>query len=79
MCTADEQPIVVVCPGIAGHCRSSYLQAFTDNILRSVPHSRVVILNHLGTDEDRELSTPRIFSYGEHAHCVCSALLTLSS
>ncbi|XP_065184510.1 monoacylglycerol lipase ABHD2-like [Sycon ciliatum] len=59
-----KQPVTVLCPGIAGNSYSSYIQTYIDEMLKQLPHSRVVSLNHVGTIKDEELSSARIFSYG---------------
>ena len=53
---------MVVCPGLADCAERGYIQAFA--AYASSRGYRVAVLNLLGSLEDEQLKTPRIFDFG---------------
>ncbi len=53
---------LLVCPGIANHSQSLYIQTFVHHAQRQ--GFRVAVLNHLGAPANVALTSPRIFTYG---------------
>lgn len=61
-CDEQEQPTIVIVPGIANCTETKYVRTFTGY---AISHGfRVAVLNHLGAKKEAGLSTPRIFTYG---------------
>lgn len=59
----QEQPTIVIVPGIANCTETKYVRTFTGYAISQ--GFRVAVLNHLGAKKEAGLSTPRIFTYGK--------------
>lgn len=53
---------MVICPGIGNHSEQKYIRTFVDHSQRR--GYRCAVLNHLGALPNTELTSPRIFTYG---------------
>ena len=54
---------MVICPGIGNHSEKHYIRTFVDYSQRE--GYRCAVLNHLGALPNIELTSPRMFTYGE--------------
>lgn len=60
---------MVICPGIGNHSEKHYIRTFVDYSQKD--GYRCAVLNHLGALPNIELTSPRMFTYGEtkgHIH-----------
>lgn len=57
---------MVICPGIGNHSEQKYVRTFVDHSQRR--GYRCAVLNHLGALPDVELTSPRMFTYGNHGN-----------
>lgn len=55
---------MAICPGIGSHSKHKYVRTFVDYAQRR--GYRCAVLNHLGAPPDVELTSARIFTYGNH-------------
>lgn len=53
---------MVICPGIGNHSEHKYIRTFVDHSQRR--GYRCAVLNHLGALPNVELTSPRLFTYG---------------
>lgn len=53
---------MVICPGIGNHSEQKYIRTFVDYSQRR--GYRCAVLNHLGALPNMELTSPRMFTYG---------------
>lgn len=63
---------MVICPGIGNHSEKHYIRTFVDYAQKD--GYRCAVLNHLGALPNIELTSPRMFTYGE-THDPTSSLL----
>lgn len=63
---------MVICPGIGNHSEKHYIRTFVDYAQKD--GYRCAVLNHLGALPNIELTSPRMFTYGE-THDLTSSLL----
>lgn len=54
---------MVICPGIGNHSEKHYIRTFVDYAQKD--GYRCAVLNHLGALPNIELTSPRMFTYGE--------------
>lgn len=54
---------MVICPGIGNHSEKHYIRTFVDHAQKD--GYRCAVLNHLGALPNIELTSPRMFTYGE--------------
>lgn len=54
---------MVICPGIGNHSEKQYIRTFVDYAQKD--GYRCAVLNHLGALPNIELTSPRMFTYGE--------------
>ena len=54
---------MVICPGIGNHSEKHYIRTFVDYAQKE--GYRCAVLNHLGALPNIELTSPRMFTYGE--------------
>lgn len=58
----SDDVTMVICPGIGNHSEQKYIRTFVDH---SQHHGyRCAVLNHLGALPNMELTSPRMFTYG---------------
>ena len=55
---------MVICPGIGNHSEKHYIRTFVDHAQKD--GYRCAVLNHLGALPNIELTSPRMFTYGEN-------------
>lgn len=72
---------MVICPGIGNHSEKHYIRTFVDYAQKD--GYRCAVLNHLGALPNIELTSPRMFTYGETKNLILSPrwghLLCISS
>lgn len=66
---------MVICPGIGNHSEKHYIRTFVDHAQRD--GYRCAVLNHLGALPNIELTSPRMFTYGETEELTSVLLLLL--
>lgn len=84
VCRPDDITMVI-CPGIGNHSEKNYIRTFVDHSQRL--GYRCAVLNHLGALPGVELTSPRMFTYGNQRHvtervcgvCVKSQITELTS
>lgn len=54
---------MVICPGIGNHSEKHYIRTFVGHSQKE--GYRCAVLNHLGALPNIELTSPRMFTYGE--------------
>lgn len=59
---------MVICPGIGNHSEKHYIRTFVDYAQKD--GYRCAVLNHLGALPNIELTSPRMFTYGEAKNLV---------
>lgn len=61
VCMSDDITMVI-CPGIGNHSEKNYIRTFVDYSQQQ--GYRCAVLNHLGALPNVELTSPRMFTYG---------------
>lgn len=64
---SSDEITMVICPGIGNHSEKHYIRTFVDYAQKE--GYRCAVLNHLGALPTIELTSPRIFTYGEANNC----------
>ena len=60
---SSDDITMVICPGIGNHSEKHYIRTFVDYAQKD--GYRCAVLNHLGALPNIELTSPRMFTYGE--------------
>lgn len=60
---SSDDITMVICPGIGNHSEKQYIRTFVDHAQKE--GYRCAVLNHLGALPNIELTSPRMFTYGE--------------
>lgn len=60
---SPDDMTMVICPGIGNHSEKHYIRTFVDYAQKE--GYRCAVLNHLGALPNIELTSPRMFTYGE--------------
>lgn len=61
--THDEEITVAVCPGVGNSSESVYIRTFV--VYAQIHGYRIAVLNHIGVIDTIQVTSPRIFTYGE--------------
>lgn len=70
LCVLSDDITMVICPGISNHSENNYIRTFVDHSRRI--GYRCAVLNHLGALPNVELTSPRMFTYGNEGSQVKS-------
>lgn len=65
VCMSDDITMVI-CPGIGNHSEKNYIRTFVDHSQRQ--GYRCAVLNHLGALPNMDLTSPRMFTYGNEGN-----------
>lgn len=71
-CLCPDDITMVICPGIGNHSEKHYIRTFVDHAQKD--GYRCAVLNHLGALPNIELTSPRMFTYGERDSNSCIKL-----
>jgi abhydrolase domain-containing protein 2 len=63
----DEEITVAVCPGVGNSSESVYIRTFVH--YAQCHGYRIAVLNHIGVIDSIQVTSPRIFTYGEFFLC----------